>query len=207
MGGNHPASGGSPASGGASASSGGASGGGGARGAPKCGSGSPVLAGGQDTGFSKCADGTTVHRPRIAACPDLRLEAAPGSCTSSTAMCRSNADCGSVAHGVCESGICMCFPACDTDADCATGKICQCSATSGRCVDARCRSDADCGNGLVCALSLSQSFFACQTPDDECLSNLDCGPCVASCAVENDGHRTCGPIAGCDPGPPGGGTP
>jgi len=201
-GGNHPATGGS-ASGGVNPGSGGSSGGG-VGGAPKCGTGSPILAGTQDTGFAKCDDAMTVHRPRIVVCPDLRVEATPGSC-SATAACQSNADCTSVMHGVCRAGFCMCFPGCTTDADCGAGKICQCDSTNGTCVEARCKSDADCGSGLVCALSLSQSFFACQTPNDACLSPLDCGACVTSCAVQTDGHRACQRAAGCDPGTGGGG--
>jgi len=211
-GGNHPATGGSPITGGATASSGGTSGGtgggapatGGALGMPTCGADSPVLAGGQDTGYSKCADGITQHRRRVTACPDLRTEAAAGSC-SSTDYCRSNADCSASMNGVCLSTICICAAACHTDADCGTGKICQCLATSGTCVDARFTSDADCGTGLLCASSANG--FACQTPQDECLS-LVCG-CGLECFVESDGHRACLQRGGCDPGPPGvgGGTP
>lgn len=185
-------------------SSSGGSAAGGAAGVPKCGTGTPVLAGGKDSGFSKCADGMTVHRTKVVECPDLRVEASPGSCSAS-ARCRSNADCTSVAHGVCETGLCLCFPACNTDADCGTGKICQCDTMSGTCVEARCTSDADCGSGLVCALSLSQRFFACQTPADMCLGKLDCGACGQSCPVRADGHRACAFTGGCESGTGGGG--
>ena len=168
-------------------------------GASDCLGDTAITAGGHDTGYSRCGTVGPVHRPQKMACPDLRMPAPAGSCTQSgAAYCMSSANCTSVMHGVCVgqgSGFCKCVGACLSDSDCATGQICQCGATSGVCVSAKCTSDSDCGAGLLCATvpsaDGSSSFFACQTPQDQCLTNSDCPACANTCVSDSSGQRIC----------------
>jgi hypothetical protein len=77
---------------------------------------------------------------------------------------------------------CVCDYGCATDTDCAAGEICLCGQTIGACVTATCTVDSDCGSGSLC-LSYSiegpcsySRAFACSTPADQCLDDIDCGP-------------------------------
>jgi hypothetical protein len=168
-------------------------------GAGDCVPDTPITAGGQSTGFSRCGTVGPLHRGQKMACPDLRVPAPAGSCTQSgAAYCMSSADCSSVMRGVCVSqgsGFCSCAGACLSDSDCATGKICQCGASNGVCVSAKCTSDGDCGGGRLCATVLSadgtSSFFACQTPQDQCLADSDCPPCARNCVWDSSQRRIC----------------
>jgi hypothetical protein len=169
-------------------------------GAGDCVGETPITAGGQSTGFSRCGSVGPVHRSQKMTCPDLRVAAPAGSCTQSgAAYCQSSADCSAVMNGVCVgqgSGFCKCVGACLSDADCASGQICQCGASSGVCVSAKCTSDGDCGAGLLCATIASadgtSTFFACQTPQDQCFADSNCPACAKNCLWDtSSGRRIC----------------
>jgi hypothetical protein len=119
--------------------------------------------------------------------------------------CKNSSDCRGFQYGYCDLGPGMlgasrvCLSGCLDDADCGSG-ICLCTGPTdhgGKCVPSDCATDADCGAGLFCASYDSVcggSFFACQSPSDECRSNADCasrggGVCSAG------GHRIC--ASGC----------
>jgi hypothetical protein len=134
----------------------------------------PNLVDGRDTGFDTCGDGT-IHRRAALECPIL----------------------GSFAVGECRK-----------DADCAAGSICVCSSavnTAGRCTAAGCLTERDCPTGQGCIATVrSQSgdtcapagtiTFDCQTPNDACSTNADCGDSMATpreCRLVGD-QRVCG---------------
>ncbi len=85
-------------------------------------------------------------------------------------------------HGFCEHS---CRYGCVNDAECASGEICLCGDLIGRCVEATCTVDGDCGEGFVCQrydgltdggrALCDIERFACQTADDSCGSDVDCG--------------------------------
>jgi hypothetical protein len=89
----------------------------------------------------------------------------------------------------CESG-------CYEDADCSKGLLCECghaeSPSGGVCVTARCRTDSECASGLFCTSSngiCGGHEWSCQTPQDECLSDRDCGG--GTCTSDGFEYRTC----------------
>jgi hypothetical protein len=174
-----------------------------------CGTETPILAAGQDTGFATCASGI-IHRRAKTQCPNLLVAPPPGSCTAAgSAYCRADADCagkGPNARCIADPAptYCSCVSGCTTDADCGAGQICQCGTKIGQCVSARCASDADCGAGLLCATVSEVSAttspcdgpttFVCQTPRDTCFTNADCPHCglsYSSCVVGASGERAC----------------
>jgi hypothetical protein len=171
-----------------------------------CGVDTPLVVGGQDTGYATCAGGA-IHRRSIAACPDLIVKASPGSCPSmGSGFCQSDADCTDTGlHAACshnDAGYCSCSSGCVADTDCPMGQVCQCGPTIGTCTPARCAEDSDCGEGLLCVLAdIGQPMscnscgqtFVCQTTSDTCLSNDACpSGCgmVSSCILIGDQH-TC----------------
>jgi hypothetical protein len=100
------------------------------------------------------------------------------------------------AHNVCIYG-------CTQDSECGAAEICQCGTEIGACVSARaCRSDQDC-QGLLCAQfdvcpGVPSYDFACQKPNDECVTDADCraaNPEKQFCTVGASGHRECVGVA------------
>jgi hypothetical protein len=92
----------------------------------------------------------------------------------------------------------MCAYGCLEDSECEPGYACQCGSNIGSCVPADCRTDADCAPGLLCtefdaSRGCGTFTFACQTPDDTCGGDDDCGPAGHSCSGGlAHGPRTCG---------------
>src|SRR5690606_29167941 len=74
-----------------------------------------------------------------------------------------------------------CHSGCLTDSDCGEGMICECGDPMGTCVAAVCQSDEDCAGEARCASFVTddgcgpRTQFSCQTVEDECASNSDCG--------------------------------
>ena len=107
----------------------------------------------------------------------------PGRAT--TVYCKDSSDCRGFQYGYCDLGPGMlgaskvCLSGCLDDADCSGG-ICLCTGFTdhgGECVPSRCSTDTDCGAGLLCASyddACGGTFFACQSPNDECGETADC---------------------------------
>ena len=93
-----------------------------------------------------------------------------------------------------------CTQGCLTDDECADGAFCLCDGTrGGLCVPSSCREDADCGDGFHCAETGSPcatslaNFFACQTPEDECLGDAECSSGHCMLRSFTSGERVCNP--------------
>jgi hypothetical protein len=80
-----------------------------------------------------------------------------------------------------------CEYGCVTDTDCAQGYVCLCGNPVGQCVPASCGADGDCGNALCVSYTQSPgcggTAFRCQSPLDECASDLDCASSGGYCSV------------------------
>ncbi len=148
-------------------------------------------------GFVTCEEGY-VYREEALACtisvPRADYECGNGSCTT-------DSDCAHLNYGHCSPnplsmGVCTCFEGCQTDADCDANMLCQClpSLGVGRCMAAQCSGPADCDPGRRCASYTGFACgviagFACQTDEDECTSDRDCGS--GACQLGPEGHRIC----------------
>jgi hypothetical protein len=154
----------------------------------------PVSLGG---GWERCDSGV-VHRVAVGECasslprpepvfPETIVDA--GAFT----FCRSDADCLEAPYGHCERGNApfggaYCAYGCTLDSDCGSDQVCLCGDAVGTCASASCRTDADCGSGRLCAdyvldPGCGGTGFACQTPEDECVTPSDC--------VQPDSYRYC----------------
>jgi hypothetical protein len=113
--------------------------------------------------------------------------------------CRYDADCADDPLGYCTTG--TCYTGCLTDSDCGGDWICSCSSEYGigNCTRAFCTSDADCLPGLHCALVIDGTSdaafytYACQSEEDECVSDDDCPPLPpnwpGNCELEDQTSR------------------
>jgi hypothetical protein len=146
------------------------------------------------SGFVSCAN-RMIHRAEKLDCPqaipraDVQTDAGAG--------CQKDADCTDKPHGYCNywstfagSGY-ACQYGCARDEECGTGQICMCGSLSGHCVAAGCSVDADCG-GLLCVgyydACQDNGRFACQSPDDQCVGELDCrGSSCGVCECSKNG--------------------
>ncbi|WAS90706.1 ferritin-like domain-containing protein [Nannocystis punicea] len=142
------------------------------------------------SGYQQCDDGM-IHRAEAREC---LMPATPTSCPGTGGgECKTNEDCTEQPFGSCQlnsgdidSADCACVYGCRTDADCDVGEVCRCAGAglgqATRCISAQCTLDADCG-GVLCGLSpddcVNSPVQACQTPQDSCDQQSDCGvPCV-----------------------------
>jgi hypothetical protein len=171
-----------------------------------CGEGATVLGG----GFVRCENGL-LHRPAPAECSSSLPRPDPlpfllefpeyGAIDGSGELCKTDRQCTAQPNGYCEIvpyGLSLpaCLYGCVRDADCeGPGQMCFCGDPVGHCVTARCRMDEDCGSGLYCASYVEDPecapiAFACQSPEDECVTDADCPS--ARCVVER-GRRLCKP--------------
>lgn len=146
----------------------------------------------QGGGYLACADGS-LRRPSAGTCESSLPRAAPD-LPLALGECTSDSDCTSAAHGFCAYGGCK--YGCVSDDECASAEACFCGAAIGVCVPAQCRSDADCAAGFPCSGYVRPGFavsdLACQTPEDECLTDPQCyslNPRV-TCRFQVD-HRIC----------------
>lgn len=89
----------------------------------------------------------------------------------------------------------QCIYGCTKDSECADGSICLCGDPVGTCVPAKCSADSECPDGLcasyVATPGCDRPAFACQSPDDQCVSNDDC-PAMQRCTLNlQGGYRVC----------------
>lgn len=157
----------------------------------------PVLVDGKDTGLETCGQGV-VRRSTALECPE-RLPRTDSCSYSGT--CTTDTDCTEQPHGYCQifaggggaPPSCGCVYGCVSDSECPAGQACLCGDPVGRCVPADCKTGADCGAGLDCVSHMDALCaipqLACQTAEDECVSDDDCD--TGYCGHAPDGHRTC----------------
>lgn len=179
---------------------------------PGCEDPEPVILGDFDTGRVRCGNGVT-HRAESVACrselprqdfvpPD------PDTLPGAMITCTSDEDCTDRPYGYCQVISCggcvpgtQCAYGCVENSDCDAGDVCDCGQSIGTCRPATCSSTADCEEGMLCAQWDATPFvgcptmisYACQSPDDECISNADCEG--DHCEVQ-DGVRQCTPYVG-----------
>lgn len=104
-------------------------------------------------------------------------------CEGEHAYCRKTGSAPGQAPYTCTRG-------CLTDEECGENSLCLCDGEKGGfCTPATCRGDDDCQEGYHCAelefyCAVEVGDFACQTPDDECLTSAECDD--ATCTMEAD---------------------
>jgi len=153
------------------------------RAAVPCESPRPRATGG---GYVDCADGSS-RRPEAGQCVS-HLPYVPDSDTKVGDECLVDADCPSE-HDYCKWGLCQ--KGCIDDSECGVCQVCFCEEPIGRCIDALCSSDADCPDDYPCSgtFGFGWSGFACQSPDDQCFQDSDCGFGRVECTM--DTPRVC----------------
>jgi hypothetical protein len=160
-------------------------------------------------GWERC-NGGVLHRLEIAQCPSQLPRPFPLALRDEDAgppmiECERDVDCTERAHGECvlsESSDTYCRYGCTRDDECAPGFACVCGHTIGRCQRARCRSDADCGDGLRCLGWDSPGCgggypLSCQTAEDECIGDADCGAGEVCGLGYYADRRRCRPVEAC----------
>ncbi len=163
-----------------------------------CGTSTPLLVGGQTTGYETCENGA-LHRTAIQSCENLLPRTT--TCEAGTQVhCTTDSDCTDSPYGHCnlqpfDSG-CACRYGCTEDSECEAGSICLCGDPVGQCVAASCKSDADCGDGFGCVAYVTMpgcggTAFTCQTAQDTCASSANCA-FNESCGLL-DGRLQCVP--------------
>ena len=173
-----------------------------------CADPSPVMVGGQETGFVRCEASDVLHRVSVVDCPNL-LPRDGAACTPigpGESTCTSDADCTGAPLGICTTVPtshypgCGCVYGCERDSDCAQGELCECADPIGRCRPASCASDAACAPGSLCA-SADMGWggctaqppargYECQAQADTCLTDAQCAAPLPACAFEA-GARSC----------------
>lgn len=168
-------------------------------------------------GYVQCT-GDWLHRPSKAACP-IRIDSGQGGegggghdgggnsgAGGFGEGCTTDADCTARPYGHCEETRAAfgaaCYYGCSVDEDCGAGEICVCGPKAGVCSQADCVTDADCGDGVcagnslahvggaVCDAVVAAPYrFACQTSEDECTGNDDCGSDQEQCAFTVNARR------------------
>lgn len=153
-----------------------------------------VVRNGVNSGLKECDNGV-VHRPVAQECASMlpRTEADAGQPQNGFANndCRYDADCDEGAYGHCAlqdavplGPVARCSYGCASDGDCSSDQACVCGDPVGTCVTATCRADSDCGEGMKCAqwaevhgigCGPGTPIFTCTTPEDECVTDADCG--------------------------------
>lgn len=144
-----------------------------------CGNPRPRETGG---GYIECEDGS-YRRTATGECVS-HLPYVPDSDTKVGDECLVDTDCPSE-HDYCKWGLCQ--HGCIHDGECSQGQICFCEEPVGRCVAALCTSNKDCPADFPCSgtFGFAWSGFACQSPDDECFQDSDCGSSrYSQCVME-----------------------
>lgn len=96
----------------------------------------------------------------------------------------------------------VCSRGCLTDDECGDDQMCRCEGEiGGVCVAATCRGDDECVAGYHCAQAEdcgnSGGTFACQTPQDECVTFHDCEQTGCIIDHETSTHRVCKSYGAC----------
>jgi hypothetical protein len=184
--------------------------------------GSPAHAGAGGTALTACDNPKPTSGNWIVCENGVYHRTQPGTCVSNLPTapikpstnpeedeCTEDSQCSLRPHGYCSyisgmlPGVNRCSYGCLTDADCSADKICVCGDPVGQCVSSQnCRSDQDCKAGLLCSAYETQpgcplKAYACQSPTDECASNLQCVGPARHCTLRG-GQRICS-IAVCAP--------
>jgi hypothetical protein len=160
-------------------------------------------------GWERCANGL-IHRFERGVCPSplprpsgavdagVDAGAATGSDAGSASgaapydgSCQSDSDCTRQAYGHCETAPgafgAYCQYGCVRDSECAPGFACLCGDPVGQCVPADCTVDSQCGAALCVNYTQSPgcggTAFRCQSPLDECASDLDCANGATYCSI------------------------
>jgi hypothetical protein len=116
--------------------------------------------------------------------PTGLCETMPRSCGYRDEECTSDADCTTMACGVCQKRISSVrceYQDCMSDEDCGEGARCACSPvrTGNVCIPADCQMDTDCGIDRECRLELGchgmPVAYHCSTPLDTCRTKEECG--------------------------------
>ena len=161
----------------------------------ECVGATPVLiAGGADSGFARCPDGT-IHRVHPVACD---VNAGIHACTGTEAMitCKTDAECTMAPHGRCASftqstfggpaTACGCVYPCATDAECGAGKACVCPGVvpaaepwATCAADSACLTGKDCPSGECGVSSFDNGCgiavqLGCRAATDPCRLDTQC---------------------------------
>jgi hypothetical protein len=146
--------------------------------------------------------------PRAGIYAELQSLADPGVDAGAQFECLVDDDCSAAPHGHCEigQGGPYCAYGCVTDADCGDSRVCLCGPFIGECISADCSVDGDCGGSSLCGSyerepSCGGIQFGCQTPEDQCAGNADCGEfgyCVREVMYGNDGAAVEAPYRSCN---------
>lgn len=146
------------------------------------------------TELIRCAEGY-LHRPNATGCHrQATSEPLPEGGAGGRPSSPTRTDCYDANSYGGGSDVC---DTCETDADCASGRICICSGDQGVCMPSDCKTDSDCGPGLLCASyhqGCGPSGFACQATSDECRLDGDCefGVCgFETRGASQPGRRIC----------------
>jgi hypothetical protein len=168
---------------------------------------SPVAISG---GWVQCADGL-LQRSEPAACtsrlprPAPDLTGVPQELINSL-ECVRDTDCTARPNGYCAfeipgSELPHCEYGCVTDGECGPGQVCLCGADIGVCAPATCVRGAACAAAFACLETeddCGRAQVHCETPLDDCRSNLDC---VAGRCSWNGQRRVCSGAVGCTQDP------
>jgi hypothetical protein len=169
---------------------------------------SPVAISG---GWVQCADGL-LQRSEPAACTS-RLPRPPFVVPSEIPPelvagleCTGDADCTAAANGYCAIELPVrelprCEYGCVSDSECGPGSVCLCGTDIGQCAPATCVRGAECAAAFACLQTeddCGRARVHCETPLDECRSNLDC---VGGRCFWNGQRRVCGGNVGCTQDP------
>jgi hypothetical protein len=158
---------------------------------------------GNVTGKRHCSNGV-VHRATEVQCVSELPRASDGADDTGlyAPNCAKDSECTAGANGFCgtvpfNGGFARgCVYGCVTNNDCDAGFVCECGSPVGTCVEASCTTDSDCTDGLLCALWTAHATcgepipsYACQHPDDSCLTDADCAGQNETCDAANSPRR------------------
>ena len=118
--------------------------------------------------------GVTRHRVAGNVCPYVP-SSAPIAITTPGDQCVRGTDCVAQPYGRCVTANggggmtgSRCDYGCTTDAECGSGRDCQCASWGGTCVTANCATDADCAAGKLCIEVYPGPIYVCEADVSQC---------------------------------------